>query len=752
MREVSAEEAQKLKTEAEKPKTVLANLHLIGFAMGTEPCAVDIKNGRIIRIRPLHLDWKYKPEEIKLPLVVAGEKVFTRPHLKTLPSYQAVAYKKRIYSPNRVRYPLKRVDFDHRKSPTERNQQNRGVSGFVRISWEEAFKIIEDEIKRIKDTYGLYSVLVFADGHGQSTKWSCHGYAHTLFTLLGGCVSAVRNPDSWEGWYYGTRHFWGFPGPEGLPPADYVLDDILENSELIITNADPATTGSGFQGQFNFIVMFWFREAGKRIIWITPELNYTCAALYFWVNGGKWIPILPNTDAALYLAIAYVWITEGTYDKKYIETHTYGFEDFKKYVLGEEDGVPKTPKWAEQITGIPSRTIKALARLWASKRTSIIMGFGGPKIRGPYASEPARLEACLLAMQGIGKPGVQWGRHISMLNFFVDRHFNIDPDILPLVGGWISHPSAIASGTVLVPGITIPGGGVGAAFVPKTIATYAILNPPISWYGTTAFGAPKEDQFVQYIFPSPGYPEIRMIWNENSCLSACWNPGNKFIEAWRSPRIEFYVGMGVWLENDLLYADLVLPNQSSVEHEDLCNYAILGLFYCDKAIESIGESKNNYEIYCELAKRFGILDKFTGGRSTEEWFRSWFDMTIFSKQLSWDEFSKERKYALTPYPTPEEWRRIKREKDLKPFMTRYWELPEGKGMGTPDPTPTGKIEFKSVNLEKYADLENYGVRFREERPPVPHFIPYGKAYQESLMHPRSKKYPLIMQSNHPRWR
>ncbi|MEM3951885.1 MAG: molybdopterin-dependent oxidoreductase, partial [Nitrososphaerota archaeon] len=267
LREVSAEEAQKLKTEAEKPKTVIKSLHLGGFTdYSLEPCAVDVKNGRIIRVRPLHWNWQYSAKELKPPKIKAGNKIFTRP-IKTLPSYLALSYRKRCYSPNRVRYPLKRVDFDPAAPPDKRNQQNRGVTGFIRITWNEALDIIEKEIKRIKETYGLYSILVFADGHGQNGAIHfVHGYAHTLFSILGGCTSAVRNPDSWEGWYYGARHVWGFPGPWGLPPEDYLVQDILENTDLIITNADAETTPCGFQGQFATIIMFWFREAGKRII------------------------------------------------------------------------------------------------------------------------------------------------------------------------------------------------------------------------------------------------------------------------------------------------------------------------------------------------------------------------------------------------------------------------------------------------------------------------------------------------------
>ena len=290
-----------------------------------------------------------------------------------------------------------RVDFDYTAAPANRNQQNRGVSGFVRITWDEALKIINSEIARIKSTYGLNSVLVFADGHGQASVLNqVHGYAHGLFLeCLGGETSVVRNPDSWEGWYYGLRHFWGFPGPGGDPDESAALDDILANGSLMITSADPETMTSGSPGHTGTLLMMWLRQAGLPIIWVTPELNYTAAAHMYWVNGGKWIPILPNTDAALYLAIAYTWINEGTYDNDYLSTHTVGFDETtlptgapagsahsRDYVMGLEDGIPKTPKWAENITAIPARTIKALARQWASNRTSYMNYFGGGRSGG----------------------------------------------------------------------------------------------------------------------------------------------------------------------------------------------------------------------------------------------------------------------------------------------------------------------------------------------------------------------------------
>ena len=110
-------------------------------------------------------------------------------------------------------------------------------------------------------------------------------------------------------------------------------------------------------------VCYWWTELGIKSIYISPDLNYGAA-----VHADKWIPILPNTDAAMQLAIAYTWIKEGTYDKEYVATHTFGFEKFAEYVLGKEDGIPKTPEWAAEKCGVPEWTIKALARVWASKK------------------------------------------------------------------------------------------------------------------------------------------------------------------------------------------------------------------------------------------------------------------------------------------------------------------------------------------------------------------------------------------------
>ena len=109
-----------------------------------------------------------------------------------------------------------------------------------------------------------------------------------------------------------------------------------------------------------------------------------------------------------------MWLTEDTYDHFFVENRTYGFDEWKKHILGQgEDKTPKTPQWAAAICDVPAHTITALAREWAAKKTMLAVAsiFGATgACRQAYATEWCRLCIYLMAMQGFGKPGVNfWG-------------------------------------------------------------------------------------------------------------------------------------------------------------------------------------------------------------------------------------------------------------------------------------------------------------------------------------------------------
>jgi molybdopterin guanine dinucleotide-containing S/N-oxide reductase-like protein len=460
-------------------------------------------------------------------------------------------------------------------------------------------------------------------------------------------------------------------------------------------------------------------------VYICPDVNYGNA-----VHADKWIPIRPNSDAALQLAIAYIWITEGTYDKKYIASHSVGFDKFEEYVLGKEDGIPKTPEWAEEKTTIPSRTIKALAREWASKRTTIVHSNGGPMIRGPYSTEPARLEVILLGMQGLGKPGChqlsmhEWGLFGKPGTFATGDETNPMP-------GPVVWPNVIAASGSF---IAAPSGSY--PIVPKTMIPDAILHPPISWYGTTSCREVIENQFVQYHYPEKGCSEIHMIWTDSPSWMTCWNDSNSFANALRSPKIEFVLAQHPWMENDCLFADIILPSLTKFEVDDIGVDTFSPEFktvYLDgKCIEPVGESKSEYEIVSAIAAKLGMLEKFTGGETVEQKIRRGFDTSGVQDMVSWEEFSEKGYYVI---PTDPDWKK-------KPIgMRGFYEDPDKNPLNT----PSGKLEFYSQRIaEKFPG--------DTERPPLPHWIEKGKSHDERVSSKRARKYPLLVVSNHPRWR
>ncbi len=729
--------------EAREKKSLIKGMSLIGTDTGY-PCVADVENGKIVRIKPLHYDWKYDKKEFN-PWKMEAHGKTLEPNMKVLASPFALAYKKRVYSPNRVLYPLKRVDWDPNG---ERNPQNRGKSKYVRISWDEALNIIVSELKRIKEKYGPEAVLSQADVHGEGkTIHTSHGAANKLLSLLGGYTIQMRNPDSWEGWVWGAKHVWGMEQVGEMEPTDNLIPDIAENSKMVLFwGCDPETTPLGFNGQMASRVCYWYTELGIKSIYICPELNYGAA-----VHADKWIPIKPGTDAALQLAIAYIWITEGTYDKEYVATHTFGYDKFTEYVVGKEDGTPKTPEWASLKCGIPEWTIKALAREWASKRTSIAHGNGGPGIRSPYSTENGRLEVLLLAMQGLGKPGVHQVKMIEWKTVpkgspmpkgvISPRKLMFAEVIRPVEGGAKRQGDVPQSMVDMISEIAkrklVPQSPIGPTqFIPKDRIHDALLNPPITWYGNSTFPGMIEDQFVKYTYPAKGCSEVHMIWTDSPCWITCWNDSNSFIKALRGPKIEFILAQHPWLENDCLFADVILPVSTKFEEQDIgtdpANGQFFIVFYEKKCIEPVGESKSDYEIVCLIAERFGLLEQYTGGKSVEEWIKLSFEGYQLQELTTFKEL-KEKDYFVIP--TDPKW------KDAPAGMKEFYDNPDGN----PLKTPSGKIEFYSQNLAKYFPDD-------EERPPVPHWIEKGKSHDERLSSERAKKYPLLMMSNHGRWR
>ncbi len=704
-------------------KTLIRDISFCGVPEnGSNASMVDVKDGKIVRIRPMHYDWKYDPEKDMNPWKMEVRGSVFEPSMKTLIPPYSIAYKKRVYSPARVRYPMKRVDWDPNGAPGStgpggRNTQNRGKSKYVRISWDEALDTITKEMNRLKETYGPTCLLYQCDQHGENkVVQACHGAGRKLLPLWGGYTLQIRQPDSWEGWWWGSKHFWGCE-PVGQGKQSNLLLDVAENCELLLFwGCDQETTPWGWQGQLPSRLSYWYTELGIKQIYVCPDLNYAAA-----VHADRWIPVLPNTDAALYLAITHEWFKNGTYDKEYLKTHAVGVEAYQAYVMGDEDGVAKTAEWAAPICGVEARVIKALAAEWASKRTSVVIGNGGPGIRGPYATEPARLQGICLAMQGLGKPGrnqvkmIEWG-----LFDFPDQYAQPKPFRVPnlrtaYTGG---HPSDLNDPSL-----------------PKTYVPKAILEGECDWWGCESETAPREDQFVHRFYPAPGCSKIHAVWTDSPSWITCWNAGNEYVRAMQHPDIEFMWAQHPWLENDALMADIILPVNTKLEEDDIAGDIFSGqynLLYPEtKCVEPLGESFSDYEIVVMMAERLGLLEEYTHGRSIPELIKYGYETSRCADLISWEDL-QEKGYLVIP--TADGWQ------DEPRGFQRFYEDPKANPMTT----PTGLLEFEATGLK-----ENFPDDL--ERPPVPKWVAKGISHEETLGTERAKKYPLLVCSNHPRW-
>jgi molybdopterin guanine dinucleotide-containing S/N-oxide reductase-like protein len=689
---------------------------MAGDFVGGTPVFVDVKDDRIVRVRPII----FEEGEAKPWSITAGNKVFT-PRKRTNPAPFDLSLRRRTYNPQRVKYPMKRISYEPGgKCSTE----NRGKGEFVRISWDEAMDIAVAELKRMRETYGNSSILTIQGGHESTGMYQVHALTRRVMNYWGGQTPMPRNPDSWEGWYWGAEHVWGMDVSNGVGEECDLLEDTMQNSELSIFWAyDPAQSGM-WCSQDAEEWLLWLKELGKKMIFITPELNFSGGT-----RADKWIPIKPGTDAALCAAIAYVWIIEGTYEKEYVYSHGVGFDKWKAYVMGDEDGIAKTTEWAEEITGVSAPVIRALAREWAKKRTHLCIRYGG-SCRTPYGTEWCRMIVYLQTMQGLGKAGVNI--HPIQNAAPIDVKIKVPDKMCPLWGVTRYQETAQVQVNIYNP--------VKQALF-QTRLPDGILNPPVSWYGGLIWG-PADSQFVKKVYPMPRHSEIHMIWSDTVSNIANWNNTHKWAEAYRSPKIETFVTQAMFLENDALFADIILPSCTQLEREDIgytgtpwrgwrgSDYSNFVLVYMKQCIKPLYESKSEWDIACMLAKRLGVYYEFTeGGKTIQEWIKQCFYLTSAAEHITFEEF-KEKGYYVFKFP--DNWER-------RPGFRRFYES------GTGLTSPSSKIEFFSQALaDAFPD--------DQERPPVARYIAEGETHQESLSCERAKKYPLLVESPHPRYR
>ena len=576
------------------------------------------------------------------------------------------AYRQRVHSPDRLRYPMKRVGA-------------RGEGKFERISWDEALDKVAVELKRVRDTYGSGSIALarmVGDAHSLHTM----GPISRLLGLAGGHVVMWGITSFHAGVYASLVSY-------GTFFASNTRDDLVNSKLIIMWGWDPATVINGTN-------TCWFlaqaKESGTRIVSVDPRYTDTAATF-----ADLWIPIRPGTDTAMLIAMAYVMIKENLQDQRFLDTYTIGFNQFRDYVLGAEDGIPKTPAWAEAITGVPAATIEKLAWEYATIDPAALMA-GIAAGRSAGGEQYHRAAIALAAMTGnVGIHGGDAAARAweSIMGGYPYR-------VRPMLAGVDENVNPLAQG------------------IPSK------KKVPLGYRENSIHYTKLADAILKG--KAGGYPSDIKLLYVGGCNYLTQFPNiNKIVRALQS--LEFIAVQEQFMTPTTKYADILLPVCTYMERNDIAfgvGTAFIGTV--NKVIDPLGESKSPLQVAVELAKRMGIenfMDK------TEEEFLE--DLAKRSGVPNYAEFKKEGVYKFKlPEPHVAFKEQIKDPANI-PFRT-----------------PSGKIELYS---QAWAEMNTPGLA------PIPKYVehwegrsdPLARKYPLQLINTHFKRRALSQFDNIP---
>jgi len=571
--------------------------------------------------------------------------------------FRGRAYRQRVYDPDRILYPLKRVG-------------ERGEGKFQRISWDEALTAVANEIKRIRDTYGPASILYTAMA-GDVSALSGGGVLFTrLLNMAGGFTGMSGITSFGQGIFSSIATY-------GTYMCSNSRDDLLNSRLIILWGFDPAKCINGTNTAWYLAKA---KERGARIISVDPRLGDTSASV-----ADQWITIRPSTDAAMLIAMAYAIVAENLQDQAFLNRYTVGFDKYRDYLLGTEDGMPKTPAWAEDITGVPAETIAALAREYAVTKPGALLAGIGPG-RTHCGEMYHRAAAVLAAM--CGNIGIHGGDAAARA--------------WESIFGGLPYQFMVGLNSNPMPRVRNPvdeGFPVMKSYLPR------MRGPYVFW-------AKVPDAIIRG--KAGGYhADYKMFFIANcNYLNATPNI-NKVVEALK--RLEFIVVNEQVMTPTARFADIVLPQCTYLERNDITVVAqtYLGYGFQNKVIEPLGESKSPLDICMALAEKLGLSDY--NDKTEEELLRE------VARRAGIPDYDKFKKQGIYRIPMSE------------PYVAFQKQIEDPAN--NPFPTPSGKIEICSSVM---AEWDN------PELPPIPKWVePF-----EILTDPLAKKYPLQLITPH----
>ena len=590
------------------------------------------------------------------------------------------------------RVPQPMVRRGYLKRQWESDGDGRGREPFVPVSWGQALDLAAGALERSRSKFGNQSI------YGGSYGWASAGrfhhaqsQIHRFLGTIGGYPYSV-NTYSVAAAENILPHVLGGPCVPLLYQAPTV-DDMVAHTGLVVSfggiamkNTQVQANGLGAHTAERQLQELWC--ASIEFVNVSPVRDDMSDSL-----NAEWWPCRPSTDVAIMLGIAHTLVTEGLVDGKFVERYCVGFDHIVAYLRGEPDGQVKNAEWASALAEIPAEKIRTLARRMAGTRT--VIGVSWSLQRAEHGEQPYWMATVLGAMLGYtGLPGggVTYGYgSVHNIGFGGRRLPQFKAGVLPQVSNSV------------------------ASHIPVARITDMLLRP---------------GQEFDFNGRRLTYPKIDLVY---------WAGGNPFHhhqdlnrlrQAWSRPATVI-VNEPFWTAT-ARHADIVFPCTSPLERNDLSIGSPKDCYLTPmrKVLAPFAQSRNDYDIFSELAARLGAQQVFTEGRDEMQWVEHLYDvpranaleegieLPNFKTFWAGEQFSVEHQVPEQKFTLE----RFRTDPDAYPLLT-----------------PSGRIELYSETISGFGYDDCQG-----------HPRWYDK--QESLGSPRAVNYPLHLISNQPRTR
>jgi anaerobic selenocysteine-containing dehydrogenase len=437
-----------------------------------------------------------------------------------------------VYSEDRILYPQRRIG-------------SRGEGRFERISWDEAYDLIVEELQRIARRYGPEAVCLYTGrGNFEFGLNETFAPAGTVDTSANAVLFPFGSPNTTG---VGSLCYVAYGMIAGRACFGeymrHMTEDIEQADLILVWGANPATDSS----PINLRRIKRAQQKGTRVIVIDHRRSETARA-----TQADWIGVRPGTDGALALGLIHVLIEESLYDRAFVQRWVHGFEALCDYVRCFN------PESVAQITGVPAERLRRLARAIAAAQGCSILTYTGLE----YSNSGVQAIRAVWTLQAVaGHLDVPGGKLFKMRDRLQLNRLLTEPPV--------GAPRPIGAETYPL-------------YYEVRREAHAAALP-------------------QAILESKPYPLRSLIISGASLLTAWPNPA-----LWRQAlaALDFLVVVNRFATADAHFAHLLLPATTMFEIESYMIYD--GYVQLrQRVIEPLGEARNDYLIFAELAQRLG---------------------------------------------------------------------------------------------------------------------------------------------------